>query len=252
MRQERLSAMTRIIRERRSMSVSALMREFDISYPTLRRDLSVLAARGVIKRVRGGAVIHEGLGTGPSWFRYLDAKHRSKVRMGEVAAKLVKPRQTVIIENGGTTLEVARALLRVADLVVVTNSLEISYLLNIYGKCRQVILTGGILRSDSYLYGPLTIATLEQFSADLAFVGANSVSLEHGIMDSDLMYSHIKRTIIRSAKKAILVADYSKFKREDTIVVEPLNALDTIVTTDEISEETRNAIIARNINLLIA
>jgi DeoR/GlpR family transcriptional regulator of sugar metabolism len=130
----------------------------------------------------------------------------------------------------------------VPDIRVVTNSLYIANLLNQYGKCHSVDLSGGTLRSDSYLYGRLTNFTLSQFTADITFVGCMAFSVERGITEPDSMAAETKRIFIRNARHAVLVTDHTKMGREAPVLVEPLSAVHTIVTTREAAPEGLKAI----------
>lgn len=237
MRRQRIVQLTR---ERGVVSVTELKELLGASEATLRRDLTRLASQGMVRRVRGGATAIEGLDQALAWS---SAKDRHlKVRIGQRAAKLVKPRMTVSLENGGTAFEVARCLLKVPDIRVITNSLHIAYLLNLHGKCKAVELTGGTLRQDTYLFGPFTSLILSQFTVDIAFVGALAFSVEQGITEPEPMATEIKKAFIRHAHRAVLVADHTKSGRVATMAVAPLSALDTLVTTREIASQTAEAI----------
>lgn len=232
-RRQRIVQMTR---ERGAVKIQDLKTALGVSEATLRRDLAILARQGALRRVHGGATAIEGVERALDWYSAHDTD--LKVRIGTCAAKLVKPKMTVSLENGGTTFEVARALLRTPDIRVVTNSLYIAYLLNLYGKCKGVELTGGTLRQDSYLFGPFTNLTLSHFTVDIAFIGTMALSVEKGITDPDLMTAETKRTFIHNARQAVLVADHKKMGRVETMTVESLTALHALVTTQEAPLET--------------
>lgn len=254
MREERLWRLTKLVNERESISVGQLLHDLNISYPTLRRDLNLLASRGVIKRVRGGVVAATGLQNGPNWFYKEESypTHHLKVRIGQAAAQLVKMHQTIMLEHStGTTLEVARALLRTVDITVITNSMEIAYLMKAFGKCRAVHLAGGTLYTDRYLAGPLTLSILQQFRVDIAFVGADGYSSTEGITDNSLEAAEIKRSMINSAQKPVLVADHTKVGVRKIVHCVPLSSINTLVTTHEIAQSEADAIAALGVNVIV-
>lgn len=236
MREARLRLLAKLVKDQQSVDIKTLQEQLGVSYPTLRRDLALLASRNVIQRVRGGAVAPEGFHAGLDWF-YSDQfhpNHHLKARIGRVAAQLAQPRQTILIEDSsGTMLEVARGLLHTLAITVYTNSMEIAYLLQAYGRRATVHLTGGQLITDRYLAGPVAVANIRNLQVDIAFIGSHGFTVSAGITDRDPMAVQVKRAMIHAAKRAVLVADHTKIGCVEEIVVEPLNAVHTVVTSVE-------------------
>jgi DeoR/GlpR family transcriptional regulator of sugar metabolism len=253
MRETRLRLLAKLVKDQHSIDVKTLQEQLGVSYPTLRRDLALLASRNVIQRVRGGAVAPDGLHAGLDWF-YSDQfhpHHHLKARIGRVAAQLVQPRQTVLVEDSsGTMLEVARGLLHTLAITVYTNSLEIAYLLQAYGRCAAVHLTGGQLISDRYLAGPVAVANIKRLQVDIAFIGSHGFCVSAGITDLDPQAVQVKRAMIHSAKRAVLVADHTKIGKVEQITVEPLTAAHTIVTSAEADPTDIQAIEALGVQVI--
>jgi DeoR family fructose operon transcriptional repressor len=253
MREARLRLLAKMVKDQGSVDIQTLQKELGVSYPTLRRDLALLASRNVIQRVRGGAVAPEGLHAGLDWF-YSDQfhpNHHLKARIGRVAAQLAQPRQKVLIEDSsGTMLEVARGLLRTLAITVYTNSLEIAYLLQAYGRCAAVHLTGGQLISDRYLAGSVAVANIKKMRVDIAFVGSHGFCVSAGITDGDPAAVQVKRAMIHAAARAVLVADHTKIGKVEQIVVEPLTAVHTIVTSAEADRADIQAIEALGVQVI--
>lgn len=236
----RRQRIVQLVQEKGAVSIEELQVVLGASEATLRRDLTRLADQGLLRRIRGGATALEGLNQALMWSSSQD--RHLKVRIGHRAAKLVKPKMTVSLENGGTTYEVARCLVKVPEIRVITNSLYIAYLLNLHGKCKAVELTGGTLRRDSYLFGPFSRLILSQYTVDIAFVGSMAFSVERGITEPEPEAADIKKAFIRHARKAVLVADHTKNGRVETMAVEPLSTLHALITTREMPADTQQAI----------
>lgn len=251
MTQRRRRELVTLLRDLGHMNIKTLMERLDVSEATIRRDLTYLAGLGVIQRTWGGAAPPEGLDLGPDWAGYSPTEENLiKARLARRAASLVKPGQLLSVESGGTTLAVARALLATPRIKVLTNSLRIAYILNTYGKCSEVHLTGGTLLTRSYLCGPLTQLGLRHFRVDLAFVGAQSLSLEGGITDTNPTYAEVKRALIRSADRVILVSAPNKFDRKGSVAVETWRAIDVFVTTRDIQPASVDAITRHGVDVL--
>lgn len=232
MHEHRRGRIVNLVFQKGHVTVRELTKEIGVSEATIRRDLSYLASRGVIQRSRGGATTPEVWADRPLWPSYVPTEmNLEKAAIGHRAAELVKPGQWIFLENGGTTLAVARALVRVPRIQVVTNSLHIAYLLNTHGRCSDVYLTGGTLRRDTYLLGPLALNTLEQVQVDIAFIGAKWFSVERGITEPDLVGAQMKKAVMGIARRVVLVAGHRKIGTEGPILVEPLTRVHTLVTS---------------------
>lgn len=242
MLQSRRRAILSLISERGTVSVQELVDELSVSEATVRRDLAHLESRSLIRRTWGGATTPDFLDAGPFWPTISGEQSLEKTRIGQKAAELVRPGQSVAIENGGTTFELARALLKVPRLQVITNSLQIAYLMNAHGRCDEVILTGGTLRTDTYMQGPLTQSVLERFRVDISFIGATTLSIERGITESDLLRAQIKQTFMRVGRTVVLLAASSKIGTESPVQVESLASVQYFVTTPMSEECTLEAI----------
>lgn len=196
--------------ERPGVSISELAREFGVSEMTIRRDLSALEEKSHIQRTHGGAVLTERM---MLEFDYRDRRELNRAAKRAIAARareLVEPGQRLILDTGTTTLELATLLKDGVDLTVITPSLAVASELQ-HAPGVQVIILGGILRHGSPdLTGPVTEHCLELFGADLAFQGADAISAEGAIYNSDLRLARVDRLMRRVAQKCCLLCDHSK------------------------------------------
>lgn len=192
------------------ISISALADAFGVSEMTIRRDLAVLEGKSHIQRTHGGAMLTERM---MLEFDYRDrrATHRAaKQAIAAEARKLVQPGQRLILDTGTTTLELAALLKDGEDLTVITPSLAVASELQ-HAPGVEVILLGGIIRrGNPDLTGPVTEHCLELFAADLVFQGADAISLDGFIYNSDIRLAKVDRLMRRLADRNCLLSDHSK------------------------------------------
>lgn len=235
-----------LIDERGFVRVGELREAFGVSGVTARADLDVLAVRGAVRRVHGGAVPAYSAVAGSDRagrlgptreFSFEEALASSvipKQQIGELAASLVLSGQSVILDVGTTTLAIARALrarTALTDLVIITNGLSVALELELAIPRFTVIVTGGSLRPLQHsLVDPLAATVLSQVHADLAFIGCNGVDAEHGVTNINLPEAGVKTLMLAAAARAVVVADGSKLGQVHLGRVGPLHAFDTLVT----------------------
>jgi DeoR family transcriptional regulator, aga operon transcriptional repressor len=225
--------MAALIFERDFARVSDLAAHFGISEVTVRSDLDALAGEGRLRRVRGGAIA----GTPAPEMRYeevVSQRASEKSRIGRAAASRVADGETVLLDVGTTTTEVARALLgrpSLRDVVVVTNSLTIAWELEAAIPRFTVVITGGTLRPLQHsLVEPLGGAILDQLHGHTLFLGCTGIDAEHGITNVNLPEAGMKRRLVQAAERVIVVADGSKVGRVTLARVCGIGEIDGLIT----------------------
>lgn len=248
---ERQNAILELMSVQETVRISELTARFDVTVATIRRDLDELEAQQLVKRVYGGATLAEQKPfTRPMFRNRASQHHLAKVEIGKAAAALVQSGDTVLIDIGTTTLEVARQLKSLTGVTVLTNSLPV--LNELADSSLEVYSLGGRLRHQELaLSGGMAVGSLGGFFFDKAFIGAGGATLENGVTvyspDSALLSS----AIVARAKEVILCADSSKFGSNGFAFVCSLEKVGTIITDSGLSEEYRNGIAERGIRLII-
>lgn len=247
---ERLERIRKLLLAHGAVRVTALSKEFDVAEVTIRSDLARLEQEGFARRTHGGAV----LATGTRFerpFAEQEARFREeKQRIGAAAAKLIEDGDTVILDVGTTTTEIARHLSPVTNLVVVTSALNIALELERYPGV-TVVVTGGTLRPMQHsLVNPLATILLSQINADKLFLGCNGVSAEKGITNSNMQEAEIKRAMIATAKRVIVVADSSKIGAVAAAHVAPISAVHQVITDANADEAELERIRQRGVDVL--
>ena len=229
-----------LVAERGFVRVAELSAAFGVTTVTARADLDVLERDGAIRRVHGGAVpVSSGLETErpdrePTFEEALAASVEPKRSIGEHAAAMVRSGQSIILDVGTTTLQIARALRARADLddlVIFTNGLSVALELEPEIPRFTVVITGGTLRPKQHsLVHPLAGSMLDEVHVDLAFIGCNGVDPVHGVTNANLPEAAVKALMLRSAARSIVVADGSKLGEVHLGRIAPIDAFDTLVT----------------------
>jgi len=215
------------------VSIADLKDRLGVSEVTVREDLKYLEQRNVLTRVRGGAVATRGGAMELPLEETSTANRREKMAIGAQAASLVKDGQTIIIDVGSTTTELAKALSpELLRVVVITNGLNIALLLESLPGI-SVIVTGGTLRPLQHsLVAPMGTLLLDQLRADVAFLGCNGVDPVRGFTNTNIAEAEIKQAMVRSAGQTIFLADHDKIGGVASAFVADISSADLLITDD--------------------
>ncbi len=201
------------VRLRGAVRVAELTELLDVSDMTVRRDLDVLAASGLVDKVHGGATMPGRLSADEPGFeakshRQLDEKEA----IAQAAAALVEPGQAVGLTAGTTTWRLAHHLRGIPDLTVVTNSIQAA---NVLHRDRRpdltVILTGGVRTPSDALVGPVAVTTLRSLHVDVLFMGVHGMTADAGFTTPNLLEAETDQAFVMSAERVVVTADYTKW-----------------------------------------
>jgi len=223
--------------ERPGASVAELAKEFGVSEMTIRRDLAALEGQQHIQRTHGGAMLTERMMLEFDYRHRRELNQAAKRAIAIEAAKLVKPGDRLILDNGTTTLALASVLRDQRDITVVTPSLAVASELQ-HAPGVEVILLGGVIRRGSPdLTGPVTEHGLELFAVDYAFQGADGIGLDGSIYNSDLRLARVDQMMRRVAKRCCLLSDDSKIGRTALARSGSLADFDYFITNTGVSRD---------------
>ena len=231
----RREALLREVVDRGFLRVADASAEFGVSGVTIRSDFTALETAGSITRVHGGAMPRGAHTPSESSFESsLSREAAAKLAIGRHAAAMVVSGQSVLLDVGTTALAVAHALARrtdLSDVLVVTNGLSIALALEPGMPRLSVVVTGGTLRPLQHsLVNPFASAFLESLHGDIAFIGCNGVDPEVGVTNVNLPEAEVKRRMMQSAARRVLVADASKLGSRRLGNVGPLSDFESLVT----------------------
>ncbi len=198
---------------------------------TVRSDLNVLARAGQVRRTRGSARLPlEVWNEAPLEEASLEQRS-AKRRIGKAAAALIQDGETVFLDVGSTTTEVARAISpTLRQVTVVTNGINIALELERRPNIR-VIVTGGTLRPLQHsLVSPYALTLLQHIHADRLFLGCNGVDTLHGVTNANHEEAEVKRLMVAQAREVVVVADHTKLDQVSRAQIAPLNRISSLIT----------------------
>lgn len=230
--------------------ITELAERFKVSAETVRRDFDALAEDGLIARAHGGA-------SSPSQGHYPSLQERSGARnaeresIGRRAAELVRDGETVMIDSGSTTIQLARALAYLGtQCTVITNSIPVAITIG-NGAARVLLCPGEYLPPESAVIGDETVEFLSRFNVDHCMIGATGLSVE-GPSESVRGFAAIKRTMLQRAARRHLLIDCEKFGRKGLAQIADLANLDSVVVDRRPKGELLSAIDGAAVNILLA
>ncbi|KAB2593203.1 MULTISPECIES: DeoR/GlpR family DNA-binding transcription regulator [Streptomyces] len=241
------------VRRRGGVRVNELTRRLNVSDMTIRRDLDALARQGVIEKVHGGAVPVVEASTHEPGFEVKSALELSaKEDIARTAAAMAQPGSAIALSGGTTTYALARHLLDVPDLTVVTNSVRVA---DVFHDAQRpaagrgarpgtatVVLTGGVRTPSDSLVGPVADRAIDSLHFDLLFLGVHGISAEAGLSTPNLAEAETNRRFVRSARRVVVVADHTKWGTVGLSSFATLDEVDTFVTDAGLAPGAREEI----------
>src|SRR5271167_280929 len=218
-------------------TLDELVRVLSVSESTIRRDLEALDLAGSIKRTHGGAVYTGEVRSMPAFDERTETAAAEKRAIGLAAAALLRDGDTVLLDGGTTTLEVARALIG-RRVQVVTNSLPIAQLLASSQQTDLVLIGGYVYPRTGVALGPLAIATMETIRVRTAVLGAGGIVPE-GIYNSNSLLVETERQMMSCGQEIMIVAVHTKFGRLALARLCGLDEVDQVVTDSGLTAEDR-------------
>ncbi len=231
------------------VNVKELATRFGVSAMTIRRDLILLESHGTLVRTCGGGATLCNIPAPAS--PAAPVRNSRKAAIGQLAAGLVAPGQTIMVDTGTTALEVARHLPHDTSITVATTSLHVAHALS--PSPLQVLLLGGFLRKDAQtLYGPLTEHLLSILHIDLLFIGCTGANSEDGFYVTDLLLFSQLQAMMRIADRLVVVTESHKFGKRSFVRYAQLSEVDTLVTDAALSAQDRSNLNEHGVRVLCA
>ena len=228
--QNRKSDILRSIEIYGSVNISDLSKKMNVSEMTIRRDLDELEKMNLIRRIHGGAVISFGRSYEAPLISRQTQNNEGKRKIGKYAAEMICDGDSIALDVGSTTTEVARNIIGRNNLTILTPSLIIAGILVEQNNIR-VIVSGGVLRpSELSLVGDLAYYAFKDMNVDKLILGAAGIDSKSGITEFNFEDAQVKKAMIKSAKEIILVIDSTKFEKTVFSFVTELNCIHHMIT----------------------
>lgn len=235
--EERHVAILARAREAGRVEVTALAEQLQVTAETVRRDLTVLERRGLIRRVHGGAIPVDRLAFEPKLAVRQHQHVAEKQRIAKAALDELPAEGAVLLDSGSTTEALARMFPADHELTVVTNALPIAMELGAKPRL-QVWCVGGRVREKTFgLIDDWARRILAEVSVDVAFLGTNGLSVAKGLTTVHPTEASVKSAMVAAARRRVLLTDHSKIGRDSFCRFAGLGDLDLIITDTGLDEE---------------
>ncbi|WP_138469750.1 DeoR/GlpR family DNA-binding transcription regulator [Poseidonocella sp. HB161398] len=213
---DRRSEIAKLVEQSGEVGVDDLVRLFDVSAETIRRDLSQMAEEGAIQKIHGGARALGRIFVEGSFQARMQEEPLAKSVIAEKLCEVIREGDTVMIDTGSTTVVAAAQLARLRGLKVITNSLSVAETFGRQGaqSGTEVFLLGGSYApGNNETIGPDAIAQLDLYRADHAILTVTAISAEEGATDSNVHEAQLARAMIARAQNVIVLANAAKCGR---------------------------------------
>jgi len=247
---DRRSRLLDLIRVRGFAALEELVRELGVSESTVRRDLDALEEQGSAKRTHGGVLYAGGMPRLAEFDERQPANWAAKRAIAAKAAELIGDGETVLLDGGTTTYEVARLLVG-RSLQVVTNSLPVANLFASESRSDLVLLGGYVSPRTGVCLGPYANELLGRLHVTTTVLSAAGIDTD-GLFNAHLLLAETEQAMLKAAGRVIVVADSSKFGQKSLTLVSALDAIDVFVSDDGLSAAWRETIAAAGARLLVA
>lgn len=249
---QRRDKILELLKEDGSAKVIKLSKIFKVSEVTIRQDLERLESEGFIRREHGGAFL-KNIEEGVKSFTLLNQENLDKKKLiGRKAAELIETGDSIILDSGSTTTEIARSLIGRSGLTVITNALNIAMMLGAEPGI-EVIVTGGEFKPPTLsLTGQKAAIFFEDIHVDKLFLATAGISLKSGLTYPSLSDIVVKKAMIESADVTYLVADSTKIGRNAFASLGALSLIDYIITDSFIDQSYLQLFRDNEIELIVA
>ena len=208
---ERQNKILKILGKNDQTSVNELTEKLNVSSVTIRQDLNYLEAEGLLKRVHGGAVLKDA----DDLTNRLGMNYEKKLRIAKKVATFVKEGETILIESGSVNVLLARELLKIKKVTIITTNVYIARQFRKNEQANIIILGGNYQHDSETLVGKITKTCIDQINIDKAFIGIDGYSEEAGFTIRDLFRAEVSSHIIQKARDVFIVSDSSKFGKTE-------------------------------------
>jgi len=239
--EERQQKILKLLNEKKRITVEEL----------IRKDLNTLRKKNLLKRTYGGAIVSRSMIDVPTFEKRKVINKKIKEKLGRKAIELIEENETIMIDSGTTTFEIAKRLKVFNSLTIITNALDVCTELINHNSIKVISTGGEINKNNLSMSGLATKQVLSKYRANKAFIGVSALSLDHGFTTSDEQIARAKNQMMKSSNKVVVISDSSKFDKVSFSKICDYDKIDILITDDGISEEYLNAFKEKNIRVYL-
>jgi DeoR family transcriptional regulator, fructose operon transcriptional repressor len=250
--EERRQLISDLARRDGRVEVARLAAELAVTTETVRRDLTDLEHRGVLRRVHGGAIPVERLRSEPDVAERAVRQAEEKSRIARAALAELPAGGTIVIDAGTTTGALAGLLPHDRPLTVVTNAVTVALTVSTRPNV-ELHLVGGRVRGRTLAtVEDWALRTLDALAVDVAFIATNGLTVARGLTTPDPAEAAVKRALVRSGRRVVLLADHSKVGQDHFVRFAELRDVDLLITDDGIDPRERDELVAAGLEVVLA
>ena len=250
--QVRKQAITEIVNQKGNVTVGELCERFQVSPATIRNDLRELEEAGAIERTHGGAINCQKAVYEPNTYQKEVQHVLEKEAIVKVAAEFIKPGDAIALDTGTTTFQLAKHLVGIERLTVVTNDLQIAAWLE-RNTDVSILMAGGAVRRHFHCTVGLTaMNTISKLRVDKVFAAANGVSVDYGLSTPSIDMANIKTGLVEAAEEVFLLCDSSKINRNSLVVFAPISQVDVMITDNKADQDFVSAVTEAGVRVICA
>lgn len=250
--EERRHEIEDLARRNGRVEVSALAERFDVTAETIRRDLTDLEHRGVLRRVHGGAIAAGRLRSEPAVSERAEVMAEEKERIARAALEYVPQDGAILLDAGTTTGALAPLLPTERALTVVTNALPIAMTLSARRNIELLFVGGRVRGVTLACVDDWAVRTLDALRVDVTFSAANGLTVDGGLTTPDVSESATKRAMIRAGRRVVLLADHTKIGQEHFSRFGCVDDVDVLVTDAGLAGDHRAELVEAGLEVVCA
>lgn len=248
---ERQKKIVDMLATKNVITIAEFMAAFNISVETVRRDLAILEKQGAIQKVYGGAKIKDITFGEPTMESRMVSRLLQKEAIGKKCSEFIHDGDCIFIDSGSTTFHIAKHLADKKNLTIITNSIPVVN--ELMDTDFDIIIIGGKIRHDersvvTYDY----LFNFSELNIQKSFICAGGITVEKGISDFNMQEAVTRKIIIGQSKEVFVAADSSKFHKDVTISIAPLDKINCIITDSNLDRNTANSFKKTTATLILA
>jgi DeoR/GlpR family transcriptional regulator of sugar metabolism len=248
--EERRQRVLDLVRKRGYVALADLVDAIQTSESTVRRDVEYWHREGVLRKTHGGAVYLGGGHTLPPLEERAASQLEEKRLVAQAAVARIRDGDSVLLDGGTTTLEVARLLVG-RSVQIVTNSLPIASLFAGRNESDLVLLGGYVYPRTGVALGPWTVRMMEDIHVHQAVLSVGGIT-DKGLFNSNLLLVETERQMMRCADEVVVVADHTKIGRPALAFLCELATIDTLIVDPGLDDEQRRLLDQNDVRIIVA
>lgn len=227
-----------------AVTVSRLAISLGVSEMTVRRDLDILEKSGQVIKVHGGATAARmNKSVEPGFAAKVQLEQLAKVAIAKLATEMVQPGAAVALTAGSTTYAIAKNLVGIPNLTLITNSIRVAELFHDgVASDTEVIVLGGTRTPSDALVGPMANHNIANLNIDLCFMGVHGMDAQAGVTSPNLLEAETNRALAEVSRQFVVVADATKWGMVGLHTIAPLSEVSTLITDSRISSTALNTL----------